>query len=116
MLSFCHLAFLFFFFSLVACPLCVLFFFFLMIRRPPRPTLFPYPTPFRSRRSRPASAPPTPHCFAAWKPPTPNEPASWKNAHGCARRTPGSAGNSPSPSADSGRPGPAEPEIGRAHV
>src|SRR5258708_40124354 len=49
MLSFCHLAFLFFFFSLVACPLCVLFFFSLMIRRPPRPTLFPYPTPFRSQ-------------------------------------------------------------------
>ena len=58
------------------------------------------PTP-----SRPASAPPTPHCFAAWKPPTPNEPASWKNAHGSARRTPGSAGSSPSPSANSDRPG-----------
>ena len=61
------------------------------------------------RRSRPASAPPTPHCFAAWKPPTPNEPGSWKNAHGSARRTPGSAGSSPPPSANSGRPGPAAP-------
>src|SRR6266699_6009398 len=30
---------------------CV-FFFFLMIRRPPRSTLFPYTTLFRSRRSR----------------------------------------------------------------
>src|SRR5256885_11630840 len=29
----------------------VLFFFFLMIRRPPRSTLFPYPTPFRSVRA-----------------------------------------------------------------
>src|SRR6266542_6457155 len=29
---------------------CVLFFFFLMIRRPPRSTLFPYTTLFRSRR------------------------------------------------------------------
>src|SRR6266568_7347373 len=29
-----------------------LFFFFLMIRRPPRSTLFPYTTLFRSRRSR----------------------------------------------------------------
>ena len=61
------------------------------------------------RRSQPASAPPTPHCFAAWKPLTPNEPASWKNAHGSARRTPGSAGSSPSPSANSGRPGSAAP-------
>src|SRR5215216_4205725 len=32
--------------------LFVLFFFFLMIRRPPRSTLFPYTTLFRSRRSR----------------------------------------------------------------
>src|SRR5207247_9977023 len=29
-------------------PLCILFFFFLMIRRPPRSTLFPYTTLFRS--------------------------------------------------------------------
>src|SRR2546430_13135554 len=35
------------------CVLCFLFFFFLMIRRPPRSTLFPYTTLFRSRlRSR----------------------------------------------------------------
>src|SRR5438067_10575656 len=32
----------------------VLFFFFLMIRRPPRSTLFPYTTLFRSRRVDPA--------------------------------------------------------------
>src|SRR2546430_8782679 len=31
--------------------ICFLFFFFLMIRRPPRSTLFPYTTLFRSRRS-----------------------------------------------------------------
>src|SRR2546422_7091037 len=30
--------------------MCVLFFFFLMIRRPPRSTLFPYTTLFRSLR------------------------------------------------------------------
>src|SRR2546426_6803972 len=36
----------FFFQSLVM--LCILFFFFLMIRRPPRSTLFPYTTLFRS--------------------------------------------------------------------
>src|ERR1022692_4241054 len=34
------------------------FFFFLMIRRPPRSTLFPYTTLFRSRRKAP---PPAPH-------------------------------------------------------
>src|SRR2546425_12425932 len=31
---------------------CILFFFFLMIRRPPRSTLFPYTTLFRSRSER----------------------------------------------------------------
>src|SRR5947208_9845845 len=34
-------------------PLLFCFFFFLMIRRPPRSTLFPYTTLFRSSRSRP---------------------------------------------------------------
>src|SRR5256885_11984442 len=33
--------------------LCSLFFFFLMIRRPPRSTLFPYTTLFRSRSRAP---------------------------------------------------------------
>src|SRR2546426_4239746 len=33
---------------LLVCPFCWLFFFFLMIRRPPRSTLFPYTTLFRS--------------------------------------------------------------------
>src|SRR5258708_10524497 len=37
------------------------FFFFLMIRRPPRSTLFPYTTLFRSRFCRPAS-----RAAAAW--------------------------------------------------
>src|SRR2546422_2198989 len=32
-------------------PLALFFFFFLMIRRPPRSTLFPYTTLFRSRRT-----------------------------------------------------------------
>src|SRR5256886_13702170 len=35
----------------------ILFFFFLMIRRPPRSTLFPYTTLFRSRVSSGASSP-----------------------------------------------------------
>src|SRR2546426_12336724 len=34
----------------------LIFFFFLMIRRPPRSTLFPYTTLFRSRRGTPAYA------------------------------------------------------------
>src|SRR6266849_10011840 len=36
----------------------VIFFFFLMIRRPPRSTLFPYTTLFRSRPSRGPRRPP----------------------------------------------------------
>src|SRR5215203_6814153 len=47
-----------------SCSCLFLFFFFLMIRRPPRSTLFPYTTLFRSRRprcSRPCSR---------WCPPT----------------------------------------------
>src|SRR2546422_11689965 len=37
---------------LVALPISMLFFFFLMIRRPPRSTLFPYTTLFRSLRDQ----------------------------------------------------------------
>src|SRR5258708_37911868 len=53
----------FFSFRLKSCALLVHYFFFLMIRRPPRSTLFPYTTLFRSqprrggaRRARPRSA------------------------------------------------------------
>src|SRR5882724_621650 len=35
-------------FFVTLCSLCFFFFFFLMIRRPPRSTLFPYTTLFRS--------------------------------------------------------------------
>src|SRR2546430_15204060 len=41
---------------LFGCFQCALFFFFLMIRRPPRSTLFPYTTLFRSRRFAPFGA------------------------------------------------------------
>src|SRR5215208_7412198 len=41
------------FFSVSMLFLCFFFFFFLMIRRPPRSTLFPYTTLFRSRSSSP---------------------------------------------------------------
>src|SRR5690349_22870854 len=38
-----------------------------MIRRPPRPTLFPYTTLFRSRATWPRPRPPTsPHTAATW--------------------------------------------------
>src|SRR2546422_9608269 len=45
-----HLACVFVLFALL-CFLCPFFFFFLMIRRPPRSTLFPYTTLFRSTPS-----------------------------------------------------------------
>src|SRR5229473_6761316 len=38
----------------VRCVSVIFFFFFLMIRRPPRSTLFPYTTLFRSQHARPA--------------------------------------------------------------
>src|SRR5215510_15912821 len=37
----------------MVCCFVLFFFFFLMIRRPPRSTLFPYTTLFRSSRTRP---------------------------------------------------------------
>src|SRR5215471_20955558 len=42
------------------CYILDLFFFFLMIRRPPRSTLFPYTTLFRSGSSTPAPSPARP--------------------------------------------------------
>src|SRR5438132_1816874 len=42
------------------CIFIVSLFFFLMIRRPPRSTLFPYTTLFRSRGCRPAARSPPP--------------------------------------------------------
>src|SRR5256885_3858467 len=49
-----------------------LYFFFLMIRRPPRSTLFPYTTLFRSRRA------------AVWRR---RDPTARKNPPGCAARS-----------------------------
>src|SRR2546430_8511868 len=46
------------------------FFFFLMIRRPPRSTLFPYTTLFRSRRGRSRS----PFCSPVLAVPSPTSP------------------------------------------
>src|SRR2546422_7746132 len=45
-----------FFFISVSTVFCCFFFFFLMIRRPPRSTLFPYTTLFRSHAGRDARA------------------------------------------------------------
>src|SRR3712207_7366016 len=58
------------------------FLFFLMIRRPPRSTLFPYTTLFRSRRTTRTSPP----CAAPWW-----TSASWTGptrSTGCATRRP----------------------------
>src|SRR5437870_11483224 len=52
------------FFVIVVCVSVVLLFFFLMIRRPPRSTLFPYTTLFRSRSSR-WTSPPATRCRSA---------------------------------------------------
>src|SRR3989442_8764276 len=46
------------------------FFFFLMIRRPPRSTLFPYTTLFRSPCERRAAPRPTPREEIQWRPTT----------------------------------------------
>src|SRR5216683_6052193 len=48
------------------------FFFFLMIRRPPRSTLFPYTTLFRSRRGT---------CSSRTRWPTPHGPGSRSEEH-----------------------------------
>src|SRR5246127_5757704 len=45
--------------------LCLIFLFFLMIRRPPRSTLFPYTTLFRSLRG--AALPPEGYLRADWR-------------------------------------------------
>src|SRR6266436_7926260 len=42
------------------------FFFFLMIRRPPRSTLFPYTTLFRSMPARPGKTPSACPCWKLW--------------------------------------------------
>src|SRR5712664_4356678 len=47
-------------FFVIGSVVCVFFFFFLMIRRPPRSTLFPYTTLFRSRPPRAAGPGRTP--------------------------------------------------------
>src|SRR3712207_7765423 len=54
----------------------VIIFFFLMIRRPPRSTLFPYPTLFRSPR------PPRPPAALRVPPPAPSAPPSRRAAGG----------------------------------
>src|SRR2546427_11775917 len=56
-----------FFFIYLLSVLIFFFFFFLMIRRPPRSTLFPYTTLFRSlSRSRPWSRRPWAWAFRLW--------------------------------------------------
>src|SRR2546422_4530456 len=63
---------------------CYIFFFFLMIRRPPRSTLFPYTTLFRSRRGREDSsrAPRDPANRGVRPPNLPRHHAA-RSAHDC---------------------------------
>ena len=56
----------FFLFCVVVCFFVCLLFFFLMIRRPPRSTLFPYTTLFRSVTYRDIGRTPVPHVTEAW--------------------------------------------------
>src|SRR3712207_9350901 len=69
----------------------IVFFFFLMIRRPPRSTLFPYTTLFRSRRTGPCRRPHRPRrgprrpATTAARVPAParrpaGAPASWRRS------------------------------------
>src|SRR6266581_8617969 len=53
-----HLILLYMYFFYCFCYFCYFFFFFLMIRRPPRSTLFPSTTLFRSPRTRGPGRPP----------------------------------------------------------
>src|SRR3712207_7929676 len=72
-------------------PILYFFFFFLMIRRPPRSTLFPYTTLFRSRRpvrcrSRsPAPAPPG----RRWRDPSPAATPAGRSRPSAAPTPPG---------------------------
>src|SRR2546425_3031802 len=67
-----------------------LFFFFLMIRRPPRSTLFPYTTLFRSRPRSPARAPRPARCWRStasvargWSVPTTGGRRGWTTRQWC---------------------------------
>src|SRR5688572_31751760 len=55
---------------------CYVCFFFLMIRRPPRSTLFPYTTLFRSSPACGGSTSPTPGSARPARPPSPAPPRS----------------------------------------
>src|SRR2546429_5150495 len=57
------------------CPHVCFLFFFLMIRRPPRSTLFPYTTLFRSNSSTPSGSPAVPR---STKPATAVRSPSWR--------------------------------------
>src|SRR3712207_8458823 len=67
-------------------------FFFLMIRRPPRSTLFPYTTLFRSQHQRPLGAQVEPHAVDLLAVPAPlARGALVEDAHHAAFAVPGAA-------------------------
>src|SRR5687768_17894073 len=68
------------------------FFFFLMIRRPPRSTLFPYTTLFRSPCECGRSAAGTLSADAGWRPPPGHRRAATPIARATGDKTPGPAG------------------------
>src|SRR2546430_9505757 len=72
-------------------PTLLIFFFFLMIRRPPRSTLFPYTTLFRSsptrRTARPGRTGRTPRSRAAWPARHGTRPVAGGTPRAAARRS-----------------------------
>src|SRR2546429_8299102 len=96
-------------FFLYSYPALLFFFFFLIIRRPPRSTLFPYTTLFRSARPKNGlrgaggAAPASAHSVRAAPPSMSSSSKPRPDPTGtCSRRAPGSCQS--------------RPQIGRAHV
>src|SRR3989337_3383869 len=94
---------------MLGAPLAVSGFFFLMIRRPPRSTLFPYTTLFRSCSTRDASSSPS---ISACPPPPPDRKSTRLNSsHGsisyavfCLKKTTQQHVQQPRPCPDRRRP------------
>src|SRR6478736_3777141 len=61
--------------------LIALLFFFLMIRRPPRSTLFPYTTLFRSSSAWPAARPRGPAARSSWPPSSDRKSTRLNSSH-----------------------------------
>src|SRR5256886_17446489 len=93
----------------------LLFFFFLLIRRPPSPTLFPYPPLFRSRLARGRSGPAVDDARGSAVPPPRLDRLSRLLRHPRHARGAGSHPPRGDPAAEA-RGGHGAGKIGRAHV